>query len=316
MSANQHLAVNAAPLDAQLHLMGATRLGAFIQFVRQRAVGGRERDESDIADLWRAAAKHYEVLRGTEAAVADKPEVLPLPRSMQAHIDKLTQLDSFATTFSSVPIAFGMVPLGQLVCSQFDLTLSTVQALKTRIQPKMRPAALAKLCLPLAPDHGRCVLGREAKGEYIFHSDSHDLRYLGAQLVPVGQIQGYQHSGHAQAAIVVGIGFSTNVLNVIRYGERLVLNNGYHRAMTLLSQGYTHAPCVIQVCGHWEDVGLCGMGEMLHNSELYFSKPRPPLLRDYLDPALTSQWHLRPVRRQITVKLSYESCDIAQAGEV
>jgi hypothetical protein len=52
-------------LDAELHLMGASRLGAFIQFVRLRAVGGRERVESDIADMWRAAAKHYEALRSS-----------------------------------------------------------------------------------------------------------------------------------------------------------------------------------------------------------------------------------------------------------
>lgn len=296
--------------------MGATRLGAFIQFVRQRAVGGRERDEYDIAAQWRAAANHYDALRSVEAAVADKPKVLPVPQSMQAHIAKLTQLDSFAATFSSVPIAFGMVPLAHLVCSQFDLTLSTILALKQHITPKMRPLALAKLCLPLAPSHGQWVLGRETRSEYVFHSDSHDLRYLGAQLVPVSNIQGYRHSGHAQAAIVIGVGFSTNVLNVVRYGDRLVLNNGYHRAMALLSQGYTHAPCVIQVCGHWEDVSLCAMGEISGNSELYFSNPRPPLLRDFLNPALTSHWQLRPVRRQITVKLSYESCDIAQSGGI
>ncbi len=311
MSAIQSPSVNSNKLDAELHLMGASRLGAFIQFVRQRAVGGRDRDESDIADMWRSAAQHYDALQSTQAAVADKPQVLPIPRSMLPHIERLTQLDSFAATFSAVPIAFGMVPLWQLVCSQLDLTVSTLEALKQHIQPKMRPAALARLCLPLAPAHGQCVLGRETKGEYVFHSDSHDLRYLGAQLLPIADLQCYHHSGHAQAAIVIGVGFSTNVLNVVRYGDRLVLNNGYHRAVALLSQGYTHAPCVIQVCSHWEDVGVCAMGEISNNSALYFSKARPPLLRDFLNPALTSQWELRPVRRQITVKLSYESCDIA-----
>jgi hypothetical protein len=315
MSAIKSPTLNSSLLDAELHLMGASRLGAFIQFVRLRAVGGREMDENDIADRWRAAAKHYDQLQSTESAVADTPQVLPIPRSIQPHVDKLTQLDSFAATFSAVPIAFGMVPLWQLVCAQLDLTVSTFEALKQYIQPKMRPSALARLCLPLAPTHGQCVLGRETKGEYVFHSDSHDLRYLGAQIVSPTLIRGYDHGGHAQAAIVIGVGFSTNVLNVVRYGNRLVLNNGYHRAAALLAQGYTHAPCVIQVCSHWEDVGLCAMGEISNNSALYFSQTRPPLLRDFLNPALTSRWQLRPVRRQITVKLSYESCDIAQSGE-
>jgi hypothetical protein len=302
-------ALNTA-LDAELHLMGATRLGEFLQFVRQRAVGGRALNECDVADQWRAAAQHYEGLQTSQAGVADKPQVLPIPASMQVHIGKLTALPSFAATFSNVPIAFGMVPLAQLVCAQFDITVSTLEALKS-LPNKPSPAQLAKLCLPLEPSHGECVLGRESNGEYVFHSNSHDLRFLGAQLVPAASIAGYQPNGHAQAAIVLGVGFSTNVLNVLRYSDRLVLNNGYHRALALLASGITHAPCVVQVCSHWEDVGLCGMREIFDNGTVYFSKARPPLLRDYLSPQLVSRWPLRPVRRQVSIKFSTESADMA-----
>ncbi len=299
-------------LDAELHLMGATRLGEFLQFVRQRAAGGRALNECDVADQWRAAALYYEGLQTSQASVADKPRVLPIPRAMQTHISKLSALPSFAATFSSVPIAFGMVPLAQLVCAQFDITMSTLDALKQSLQGKPSPLQLAKLCLPLEPSHGQCVVGRESHGEYVFHSNSHDLRFLGAQLVPAANIAGYQPNGHAQAAIVLGVGFSTNVLNVLRYSDRLVLNNGYHRALALLSRGISHAPCVVQVCSHWEDVGLCGMREIFDNGTVYFSKSRPPLLRDYLEPKLVSQWPLRPVRKQISIAFSHASADIAQ----
>ncbi len=298
--------------DAELHLMGATRLGEFLQFVRQRAIGGRERDECDVADLWRAAANHYKLLQTTQADAAQKPKVLPIPKAMQGHIDRLTALKGFSATFSTVPIAFGMVPLQQLVCSQFDITVSTLNTLIKHIPKKLSSTQLAELCLPLEPAHGQCVLGREASGEYIFHSNSHDLRSFPAQLVPVSAITGYHPRGYAQAAIVIGVGFSTNVLNVVRYADRLVLNNGYHRALALLTQGYTHAPCVIQVCGYGEDVGHCAMREINQNYSLYFTQARPPLLRDYLEPLLTSQWAMDPVRRQITVKINHESRDIAQ----
>ena len=294
--------------------MGATHLGEFLQFVRQRAIGGRERDECEVADLWRSAAKHYALLQTSQADAANKPQVLAIPSAMQAHIQRLTALSSFSATFSTVPIAFGMVPLAQLVCSQFDLTVSTLGALKQSLsKKKLSPLKLAQLCLPLEPAHGQCVLGRETGAEYVFHSDSHDLRIFGARLVPVADIAGYHPRGHAQAAIVVGVGFSTNVLNVVRYGDRLVLNNGYHRALALLSQGYTHAPCVIQVCSHWEDVNQCAMREITQNADLYFSHTRPPILPDFLDSALTSQWKLHAVRRQVAVKLTFESKDIAQS---
>jgi hypothetical protein len=297
--------------DAELHLMGATRLGEFLQFVRQRAIGGRKRNECDVADLWRAAAKHYQALETTQAAIANKPKVLPIPSGMRGHIGLLTNQASFSATFSTVPIAFGMVPLAQLVCSQFDLTVSTLEALKKRIPKKLSATKLAELCLPITPAHGQCVLGRETNNEYVFHSDSHDLRSFTAQLVPVGDIASYHPRGHAQAAIVIGVGFSTNVLNVIRYADRLVLNNGYHRAVALLAQGYTHAPCVIQVCSLGDDVGQCAMREIDQNYSLYFTQARPPLVRDYLEPLLTSQWPVNPVRRQVTIKISHESKDIA-----
>jgi hypothetical protein len=303
--------VSDSNLDAELHLMGISHLGEFLQFVRQRAIGGRDRDEYEVAQMWRESASYFETLQTTQSAGIQKPIVLPLAKSVQKHVDKLTLLDSFKSTFASVPISFGLVPLQQLVCSQFDITVSTLSTLKNSIAAKASPISLARLCLPLTPTHGDCVLGRETSSEYIFQSDSHDLRYLGAQIVYAADIKNYHPKGHAQAAVVLGVGFSTNVLNVVRYADRLVLNNGYHRALALLALGYTHAPCVIQVCSQWEDVELCAMGEISDNAALYFTKPRPPLLRDYLDQRLTSQWPLRRVKRQLTLKITKESRDIA-----
>lgn len=302
---------NDSKLDAELHLMGISHLGEFLQFVRQRAIGGRERDEYEVAQLWRESAAYFETLQNTPSAGIQKPTVLPASKCVQKHIDQLTQLASFKSTFASVPISFGLVPLHQLVCSQFDITVSTLSALKKFITAKASPISLAKFCLPLAPAHGACILGRETSSEYIFHSDSHDLRYLGAQVVDAADIKNYHPRGHVKAAIVMGVGFSTNVLNVIRFADRLVLNNGYHRALALLALGYTHAPCVIQVCSHWGDVELCAMSEISENAALYFTKARPPLLRDYLDKKLTSQWPLRRVKRQLTLKITKESRDIA-----
>lgn len=64
--------------------------------------------------------------------------------------------------------------------------------------------------------------------------------------------------------LALSVGFTTNVLNVVRYGARVVLNNGYHRALALQELGVTHVPCLIQVCAHWEDV-VAGSSEMYDN---------------------------------------------------
>jgi hypothetical protein len=58
-------------------------------------------------------------------------------------------------------------------------------------------------------------------------------------------------------------------------------------------------PCLIQVCSHWEDVGLAGSGEIFNNGPVYFSSARPPLLRDFANPSLTRTFATRPVRKEI-----------------
>ena len=63
----------AEPTDEEVCLMGATRLADFIDFVRERAVGGRHMDRGGRADLWREASQVYEELQGSEAGAADRP---------------------------------------------------------------------------------------------------------------------------------------------------------------------------------------------------------------------------------------------------
>ena len=109
--------------------------------------------------------------------------------------------------------------------------------------------------------------------------------------------------------VALSVGFTTNVLNVVRYGSRMVLNNGYHRAFALRQLGVTHAPCLIQVCAHWEDVGLVGSREMVDNAQVYFSSARPPLLKDYANPELVRAFAAKQMRKEI--RLSFEA-DTAQ----
>ena len=137
--------------------------------------------------------------------------------------------------------------------------------------------------------------------EFVFRSDNHDARFLGAQVLSGASMPGLDVSGHTQAVVCLAVGFSSNVLNVVRYGNRLVLNNGYHRAHALYAMGVRRVPAIIQVCGHWEDVRLAADGEMYQNNHPYFVAARPPLLRDYLDGRLTHRITTRQADRHVRV---------------
>ena len=287
-----------------LCLLGVTRLADFITFVRERTVGGRERDKGELADMWRQAAKAFEILQTTEAGIADAPLVKPLSGALQSHVKKLAKLAHFQRTFSAVPVAFGMVELDKLVVYQQHISSSTVSKMTDTLIAPLPDTALADLCLPLTPSDAGFRVALEEDGRFIFISDSHDARFQGAQLVKPSDVKGLKVNGHSQAVVALSVGFTTNVLNVVRYGSRMVLNNGYHRAFALRQMGVTHAPCLIQVCAHWEDVGLVGSSELMDNGPVYFSATRPPLLKDYANPELMKIFPAKRLKKEI--RLTYE----------
>ncbi|MDP3139960.1 MAG: hypothetical protein Q8N17_26935 [Burkholderiaceae bacterium] len=291
-------------LDEEIYLMGATGLEQYLEFVRERAVGGREMDRGELSQSWRAAAEVFKEMQASQAGAADKPPVLPLPASIQSHIDELTTLAHFEQTFNHVPVAFGMVELDRLVVCQHHIGRASVERMLTQTPRPVSDQDLARICLPLTPPDASFKVAMDDGERFVFISDTHDARFLGARIVNPADIANFPVNGHAQAVIALTVGFTTNVLNVVRYGPRMVLNNGYHRALALRAMGVTHAPCLIQVCAHWEDVGLVGGGEMYRNGEPYFSTLRPPMLKDFADPKLTEKFLCRRLTREINV--SYE----------
>ena len=297
-------------LDHELCLMGATRMSDFVEFVRERAIGGRDMDRGDLAQMWRDASEVFSALQTTEASAADKPQILPLSRTLQAHVNKLVKLDSFQQTFSAVPVAFGMVELDKLVVCQQHIGRASVDRMVSGLPQPLTDGDLAAVCLPLAAGNAGFRVAHQDGERFVFVSDTHDTRFLGAQLVNPAEIKGLKVNGHAQAVVALSVGFTTNVLNVVRYGGRVVLNNGYHRALALHELGVTHAPCLIQVCAHWEDVGLAGASEMYDNGPVYFSSARPPLLRDFANPLLMRRFATRRLTREIRIKYEVDSLQL------
>ncbi|MES2510328.1 MAG: hypothetical protein V4625_10385 [Pseudomonadota bacterium] len=298
--------------DEELCLMGVTRLADFLDFVRKRAVGGPDMDKGELVAIWRDASKVFDGLQTTEAGVADKPDVRPLTPFLQAHVDELVTLPHFQASFQSVPVAFGMVELDKLVVYQQHITQSSVQKMTRTLQTPITEDVLAGLCLPLTADTTGFHVTLEDDGRFIFSSGSHDARFLGAQVINPADIKGFAVSGHPQTVIALSVGFTTNILNVVRYGPRMVLNNGYHRAMALRQLGVTHAPCLIQVCSHWEEVGLAGSNEIYENSTVYFSAARPPLLRDYTNGLLTKSFTTWRTNKEIRVSYEVDTAHLAQ----
>jgi hypothetical protein len=277
-----------------------------VRVVRERVVDGAALDRGALAQEWRSAAAEFAELQQSEPGAADRPEILPLPPAMQEHAERLTQSPSFQQTFATVPIAFGLVELDRLVVHQQSVTRSNIEGIGGGLGA-MDDGELVRLCLPLEPPTTPFRLARRDGGRFVFIADGHDARFLGAQLLEPGAVTGLAPHGHPRAVLALPFGFTDNTLNVVRHGNRMVLNNGYHRAVMLRERGITHAPCVIQVCVHVDELAEAAGSAIANHVDLYFRGPRPPLLRDYLEPRLARTYPTRRVRKEIRVTFQIDS---------
>ena len=87
-----------------------------------------------------------------------------------------------------------------------------------------------------------------SEGGAVFTSRSLNLRRLMAGQIGADQV--------AQAVIAgVAFGSGSPLVQVVEFGGRAYLKNGYHRAAGLLEAGHTFMPCVLIAGTSFEDTG-------------------------------------------------------------
>lgn len=295
-----------SPATEERLLLGPRHLQELLDLMESLSPPGQAADRGGLSGRWRAAAAQYQRLSVSEAGAADNADIRPLPRAMQRHITQVTALPGVRRTFDTVPVAFGMVALDQLVVSQYSMTQAVVDRIIEQHPLPLSPARLVKLCLPLQAPSADFRLASKGDREFTFVADAHDMRFLDAQVLSPVDVHQADVMGHPQAVIALSVGFSANLLNGVRYNGRVAINNGHHRALALRKMGFTHAPCLIQPCANADDLGQAASREICDNADLYFHSPRPPLLRDFDNPALTMSVQAPRMRRVVTLKVDVQ----------
>lgn len=287
-------------------LLGPQRLQETLDFVGALGHHCPTPSREQLTARWRKASNEYERLVRSEDGAADGAQVLPLPQAMNRHLARLIELPGVQRTFDTVPVSFGMVELDRLVISQYSMTQAVVERIVDAHPLPLRPARLAELCLPLKAPAARFHLAGTAGREFTFVSDAHDMRFLDARVLDAADVRQTDVKGHPQSVVALNVGFSTNLLNGVRYNGRVAINNGHHRALALRQMGFTHVPCLIQPCTSLDDLWQAATQELCDNVDLYFHSPRPPLLRDFDNPRLTLNLQAPRMRRVVTLKVEVQ----------
>jgi len=292
-----------------LYLAGRPTLRGFIRFVRGHAIPPPREDA--LVEEWQAARAHVLRLEVDEAGMADHPPItsLPLPQ-YEPLLTELLRDPLVRYNFNTVPTDIAQVPLDRLVVYQKHIDLGFVGRLREQLGPTPDEARIFRMCLPYDHPQPPVQWSAARQDSFVFVSPSNDLRFLGAMPLQAGNVTGLAPPGALVGVIGIAVGFGTNFLNAIHAENRLILNNGSHRAYALYESGVTHAPCIIQHVSSRDELEVVGPAAVKRTPDLYLRDPRPPMLRDYFDPELRKILPARRRLRQVIVKFQVEETDV------
>jgi hypothetical protein len=258
-------------------------------------------------DEWRAANDYYYELEESETNIADQIDCRELPEELLPLADEVRADARFRNSFSAVPTRFQMVELDKLIIFQKHVSGHFVQALTRRIGAKPAPEDLFRFCMPLEKPAAPLRVQQVGSRRYLFQSDSLDFRFHESILLQPEQVCGYDSFGAVGGIVGLVVGYSSNLLSAVRSDDRLVLHNGYHRAVALRAQGITHAPCIVETVTRRDELNLVAKRRVAEDPAFYFRSVRPPLLKDFFDPRIRKVLPTRKITRMVEV--SFEVSD-------
>jgi hypothetical protein len=297
-------------VEEEAWLLGQPHLQDYLDYVRDTVVGGATLQRSTLVDEWREANEHYYDLEVSEAGAADQIEVLDLPAVMRPLADEVMSSSRYRRAFASVPTRFAMVELGRLIAGQPHVNVSHAERLRAQLSPSPSPEEVFRFCLPVDSQDIQVKVKRAGEQRLTFWSESAGLRFHEATMLKPEQIRGYEALGSVCGILGLMVGFGSNFLCAIQADNRVVLNNGHHRAYALMEHGVTHAPCIVETVTRRDELNLVAASDVQEDPAFYFKAPRPPLLKDFLDPRFRKVLRVPRMLRVVDVSFEVQSYEI------
>jgi hypothetical protein len=288
-------------------LLGQPQLGDYLEFVAKKVVGGRRLDPLALAAEWREANDLYYELEKAEAGIADTIECLPIDPALEPLAAAVRANCWFKDSFDNLPTQILSVELDKLIMSQTHVEQSFADTLGRGLDGKRDEAKLFQFCLPLERPMPPVRIQRLSGDRYVFTCPSTDFRAHHPRLLRPEELSGIESIGPVAGMVGIMVGFGSNFMSAIRSDSRLVLQNGYHRAYTLRSLGFTHAYCIVEDVTRKDELRLTADAEVAGDPAFYFASKRPPMLRDFFDARLRKVLELLPSENQIEVELKIRS---------
>jgi len=301
---------NGAPelREKGLYIIGRPTLKQFLRHVRRHAVDPPA--EADLIDEWNAANRVLRARERDEAGLADDAPIVQMGPEYTPLLTDLLRDPMIRHGFNSVPTEIAMVDLERIIVYQKHIDLGHVARLERELPPELSREQIFRLCLPHDHPLPPVRWSRTPRDKFVFVSPSNDLRFLGIMSLKSRDIPDTPHPGVLVGVVGIAVGFGSNFLNAVYAERRLILRNGSHRAYLLRKRGITRVPCIIQHASSREELEVVGSSALQRDPDLYLSSPRPPMLRDYFDPALHKVMTVQQRLHQVTVGFDADESEI------
>jgi hypothetical protein len=291
------------PVDETLYLTGRPKLKEFLRFVRQHAIDPA--DDGVLTDEWENAKSVVHALEKEEAGIADNPSIQKLGPEYEPLLIEFLKDPLIQHSFNTVPTEVALIPLDRTIVYQKHIDLTFVRQLQKQLGTNPTREQIFKACLPYDHPQPPAKWSRMRRNSYVFISPSNDLRFLGAMSLKPENIR-VPAPGNLLGVVGLAVGFGSNFMNAVYVENRLILNNGSHRAYALHQMGITHVPSIVQHLSSLDQLDVIASSEVAGNPGHFLKHSRPSMLKDYFNPQLHKVMPVQRRLRQVTVKFEVE----------
>jgi hypothetical protein len=265
----------------QHYLFAFATQGELLHHIRTQTLQEEVDRLEEIHSLWLDKQGAVQMLAHTESGIAERCSMTELPSSLSRRVNEISSHQLIRKTFQGVPFSFSLVDTDRLIAAQRCINLDYALRLQNAYKEDTSLEALVEICLSpnrYVPPIQHLEVGNNV---HVFSSENLDIRFLGAfaKTLTPEDLQFAELGGMPAAAIIAFIGYGSSPVNVLQVGNRLVLNNGFHRVFALRSLGVTKIPVLVQHISNWQlefPGSVAGLPR-----EYLLGSPRPVLIKDF-----------------------------------
>jgi hypothetical protein len=289
--------------EAMLFPYGAATLAEVVNIVRSQCIEEEIGNLNMITSDWRQSSNHFQALIKNEPGLA---ETIGVQNIEESYLERLAEIASdllFKQSFSLLPTEFKLVEIGKLVAPQRLVNLGYVERLRKLIPRVPGMKDLIDFCLQPKQTPPPPKSLQLAQNLFSFSSPSQDFRFLGGyqKILEEDDVKASTGGGLPVSALVLLLGYGSPTSNVYSIGNRMILNNGFHRMFALEDMGIEYAPVLVQKVGN-SDLEFPEVVAGLPKDYL-IEHQRPVLLKDFIDPKLVRTLRTKP--RMMNVQIGW-----------